>query len=40
MKAKACFEEKCVPDVTVFDGTEIPQPICDLYADLTFKGQC
>ncbi|CAG2196996.1 unnamed protein product [Mytilus edulis] len=37
LSAKACFEESCVPDVKIFDGTEIPQPICDLYADYNFK---
>ncbi|VDI41394.1 Hypothetical predicted protein [Mytilus galloprovincialis] len=37
LSAKACFEERCVPDVKIFDGTEIPQPICDLYADYNFK---
>ncbi|XP_052071172.1 uncharacterized protein LOC127709610 [Mytilus californianus] len=39
LSAKACFEERCVPDVKIFDGTEIPQPICDLYADYNFKGK-
>ncbi|XP_071150838.1 uncharacterized protein [Mytilus edulis] len=37
LSAKACFEKRCVPDVKIFDGTEIPQPICDLYADYSFK---
>jgi hypothetical protein len=39
LTAKACFEEKCVPDVKIFDGTQIPQPVCDLYADFSMKGK-
>jgi hypothetical protein len=39
LTARACFEETCVPDVKIFDGTQIPQPVCDLYADFSMKGK-
>ena len=38
MTAKACFNSRCVPNTKIFDGTEIPQPICDMNANFNLEG--
>ncbi|VDI70198.1 Hypothetical predicted protein [Mytilus galloprovincialis] len=37
MTAKACFKSSCIPNVKIFDGTEIPQPVCDMNANFNLK---
>ncbi|XP_052090897.1 uncharacterized protein LOC127727822 [Mytilus californianus] len=37
MTAKACFKSTCIPNVKIFDGTEIPQPVCDMNANFNLK---
>lgn len=39
---KVCLYDKdnCVPDIKVFDKTEIPQVICDIETVIDLKGIC
>ena len=39
MTAKACFNSRCVPNIKIFDGTEIPQPVCDMNINFNLKGK-
>jgi len=39
MTAKACFNSRCVPNIKIFDGTEIPQPVCDMNVNFNLKGK-